>query len=431
MLERLCNNEQEQVLINSIVNDESLLYEFGDTVAEKHFFNESHQAIWKTMKKVEQRSGNVTPMTLASELQKENDEHLYAFKSLLATEQVADVKMLVLDLVEWYNKRELYKLSLEIQSSLEQKNGSSFIVKNIETKTDHMDIALGTTAKSYREHEKIIENLPPLPIYPSGISFIDEALGGGFEAGQLWLVMGDPEAGKTIMTTQILQNASNKFKTLFFCFEFTVRQFLKTNLKRKKDFNKDNLMIVNEGYALSDVEREVKIWAKKGAKFIVIDSQMRVDNSENKGTVEQMESEKFSKLAKLCHRLEVTILFITQQGKDDSKGGVHTPMGSKKGAHEANGIIYIHKLKPDHDKTTGDDLNKEKRLFEISKNKQNGKHFKTEVTLNPVVLEFYRKYNKEPKIVKYVEGKGGKQIPVVITEVDEDRDTIVDIPDIF
>ena len=234
-------------------------------------------------------------------------------------------------------------------------------------------------------------------------------------AGQLILVMGDPEAGKTILTTQIIKNISQGWLTLFFCFEFTVRQFIEVNEKRKKEFNKENLKIIDDGYALHDVEREIKIWAKKGCKFVVIDSQMRLDNSANNGTVEQMESEKFSKLAKLCHRLEITILLISQQGKEDTKGGVHTPMGSKKGGHEASQIWYIHKLKPKYD-NDGNDEHKELRLFEVSKNKQNGKHFKAEVSLNPVTLDFYKPYGKKPKETVFEEKP--KEIPVVYETIE-------------
>ena len=45
----------------------------------------------------------------------------------------------------------------------------------------------------------------------------------------------------------------------FFPFEFTVRDFVENNTKRKKVFNEDNLYIVDEGYDISDVSREIKI----------------------------------------------------------------------------------------------------------------------------------------------------------------------------
>ena len=205
-----------------------------------------------------------------------------------------------------------------------------------------------------------------------------------------------------MISTQILRNVSKGFKTLFFCFEFTVGAFIQQNIDVKRKFNEDNLLIINDGYTLGDVEREIKIFSKEGGRFVIIDSQMRVDNTIKGATAEQNESEKFSTLAKLCHRLNIIILFIAQQGKEDTKGGTHSPMGTKKGAHEANQIWYIHKLKPKYDEN-GNDENKEIRELEISKNKQTGKHFKTEIRLNTAVLEFFRRYAKakEPEVIKY------------------------------
>jgi len=433
MIETLADTSLEQLVLSSCVESENF-YEVSETIKAEHFFKEEHQIIWNVLKRIDDRGSVRNSEMVAIELTKEKGEYLGSFKLLLAKQAMPNLKVLAVELIEWYNKRELYKLSLLIQESLNEKAKSSYITQKIDETTIGLDVSIGSRAKNYKEWEEHYNAMPSLPIFPTGISFIDDALGGGVEAGQLIIVMGDPEAGKTIMTTQILRNVSNGFPTLFFCFEFTVRQFIQQNIKRKKEFNKENMLIVNDGYSLSDVEREIKIWAKRGVRFVCIDSQMRVDNSENKGTVEQMESEKFNKLAKLCHKLEIIILFIAQQGKEDSKGGVHTPMGSKKGAHEANQIWFIYKKKPKYDEA-GNDENKESREIEISKNKQNGRHFRTEVKLNPVVLEFFRKYNKEePKETIFTDGKDGKKIPVEIIKqktLNTQEQITIDVPQIL
>jgi hypothetical protein len=57
-----------------------------------------------------------------------------------------------------------------------------------------------------------------------------------------------------------------------------------------------------------------------------------------------------------------------------------------------------------------------KRLLEVSKNKQNGRHFKTEISLNPVTLDFVRKYNQNP-------------IETVFEAVEENKDSKAEIPE--
>jgi len=305
--------------------------------------------------------------------------------------------MLGIEIIEWHNKRAIYKMTVAVQESLKVKT-SSLVAKEIETVLESLAIDTETRARNYAQWEETIDNSAPIPKYPTGISFIDDSLKGGISAGQFILVMGDPEAGKTLISTQILRHTSKSFPVLFFCFEFTVRDFINQNREKNREIKKDNVYIINDGYSLSEVVREIKIWAKRGVRFVFIDSQMRVDNSERNGSTEQQESEKFSKLAKLCHNLEITIILIAQQGKEDTKGGVHTPMGSKKGGHEANQIWYIHKSKPNYNES-GIDENKTAREFEISKNKQNGVHFKTKITLNLGSLEFVRHYETGNKPV--------------------------------
>jgi DNA repair protein RadA/Sms len=399
MLEVLRDINLERVLLSSLMEDDSAILVVGDMLAPHYFSEEPHGFIYGVIKELEERGLKTNQEMVSVELAKKDAQALGVLKLVIATAPQTDYEKLSDDLIEYYRKRELFKISMKMQSMLENMN-SVYVVKEVEKELALLDVAAVTRGKTYKERKEELSKLPPLPKYQTGVKFVDDSLTGGITAGQLILVMGDPEAGKTILTTQILRNISQGFLTLFFCFEFTVRQFIEVNEKRKKEWNPENLILIDDGYALGDVEREVKVWAKRGCKFVVIDSQMRVDNSANNGTVEQMESEKFSKLAKLCHRLEITILFITQQGKEDTKGGVQTPMGSKKGGHEASQIWYIHKLKPKYDEA-GEDEHKEKRLFEISKNKQNGRHFKTEVALNPVTLDFHAKYNKEPKETLY------------------------------
>jgi replicative DNA helicase len=422
MIETLANLELERNFLSSIIKTNNFT-EISELVKYEHFTIEGHQQILRAIKILDDTNRDLSMVAVGEELRKIEPEHLGTLRMVGAEEATSDLKITVIELVEWHNKRELYRQSIKIQEDLAQRKSSSTIVKSIEDATLKLDVAIGSRARTYADWEAEIENSKELPIFQTGVSFIDDYLKGGITAGQLILVMGDPEAGKTILSTQVLHNVSNGFPTLFFPFEFTVRDYIQNNKKRKKNIKKDNLYIVNDGYDLSDVTREIKIFAKKGGRFVCIDSQMRVENVENTGTAEQMESEKFSRLAKLAHSLELVILFIAQQGKEDTKGGTHTPMGTKKGAHEASQIWYIHKLKPKYEDGSDIDSNAHKRLLEVSKNKQNGRHFKTEITLNPVHLEFKRKYDKEPEVTEFKEQNNTNP---------NDHDVIeVDMPDVF
>jgi len=416
MLENLADIELERNFLSSIIKLDNFS-EVSEVIKEEHFTLEHHKQILEAIRTLDHLTYALNLVNVASELRKINHDSLSTLKLVGEDEATADVRITAVELIEWHNKRELYNLSLKIQEDLKELKSSFAISKNIDDITVNLDVSTGSKAKTYEEFENEINSQARLPMFETGVSFIDNYLKGGITAGQLILVMGDPEAGKTLLATQVLHNVSNGFPVLFFSFEFTVRDYINNNKKRNRNINKKNLYIVNDGYALSDVIREIKIFAKSGGRFVVIDSQMRVENSDNKGTAEQGESEKFSTLAKLAHSLELVILFICQQGKEDTKGGVHTPMGTKKGGHEANQIWYIHKLKPKYENGSDEDTNANKRLLEVSKNKQNGRHFKTEIVLNLPKLEFTRKYNKEPEEIEFSSNEKNIEVDIPIMDI--------------
>ena len=401
MLDNLQNIELEAIFLSSLIQINKI-NEISEIVKVEHFSKESFGTIYKIIKDINNNVQDLSSVMIHIQLQKLDTNYVQDLKFVMTHIAQPDIKHQAIEIIELFNKRELYKQSLLIQQNLNSGINSTNIIQTTENIFSKLTVGTSSRAKTHTVWKQEYLSKPRIPKYSTGVSFIDDALDGGIEAGQFILVMGDPEAGKTMISTQILRNVSKGFKTLFFCFEFTVGAFIQQNIDVKRKFNEDNLLIINDGYTLGDVEREIKIFAKEGGRFVVIDSQMRVDNTIKGATVEQNESEKFSTLAKLCHRLNIIILFIAQQGKEDTKGGTHSPMGTKKGAHEANQIWYIHKLKPKYDEN-GNDENKEIRELEISKNKQTGKHFKTEIRLNTAVLEFFRRYAKakEPEVIKY------------------------------
>ncbi|WP_418179758.1 DnaB-like helicase N-terminal domain-containing protein [Aliarcobacter lanthieri] len=417
MIEDLANIDLERNFLSSIIKTNKFV-EVAELVRDEHFTINGHKQILQAIRKIDDGLRELSFSAIGEELRKTDPDSLNDLKLIGLEEATSDIEITVIELIEWHNKRELYRLSIKMQEELKERKSSSFITKIIDDTTVGLDVSIGSRAKTYAVREKHLATLKPIPKFETGFSVVDDFLQGGISAGQLILVMGDPEAGKTILITQILHKVSLGFLSLFFPFEFTVRDYINTNNSKKRVLNKDNIYIVDDGYDISDVSREIKIFAKKGGRIVFIDSQMRLENSGNRGTAEQIESEKFSILAKLSHRLELIIFLIAQQGKEDTKGGVHTPMNTKKGAHEANQIWFIHKLKPKFEDGSEIDINAHKRLFEVSKNKQNGRHFKTEITLNPVALEFVRKYNKSPIETIFKSNEDVNDLKAEIPEMD-------------
>lgn len=252
-----------------------------------------------------------------------------------------------------------------------------------------------------KEWLNFYKNKPILPQIKSGIIFIDSAFNGGFELGQLVLISGDAEAGKTTLGLQILENMAKDVKTCFFCFEFTIEQYLKRKNEQRLNFNEENFFIINDGYDINEIIGRMKILYKKGVKVFLIDSQMRI-TSPRARNMEEEESLKFSSLAKLAHSHNLLIFLIIQTAKGDRDN----PMGSKKGTHEASIILRVEQVPADKKDILqkNKEFNPHQRLFLVRKNKQTGKHFKELVHFDEKELKFY-KIAYEDKPVQVVEFK--------------------------
>lgn len=222
---------------------------------------------------------------------------------------------------------------------------------------------------------------PEQPKFKTKISFLDSVFDGGLEVAQLVLISGDPEAGKTTLGLQILENISHYAKVGFFSFEFTIEQYIRAKKAERKPPNLENMYIINEGYELYTIAQNIKNLYRQGVKVFLIDSQMRI-TSPNGRNMEEEESLKFSLLAKLCHSMGILVFLIVQTSKSDRDN----PMGSKKGGHEASVIIRIEHCKAEIEALR--EFSENSRMVILKKNKQTGKHFKEKVAFNPQTRKF-------------------------------------------
>lgn len=249
------------------------------------------------------------------------------------------------------------------------------------------------------------KNKPKSPIINLGVEFLNSCLNGGIELGQLVLIGGDPEAGKTMLGLQIIEHIAKNHKAAFFCFEFTIEQYLKRVEQKAIKTNFNNIICLNDGYNILELKENIEILYKKGIKIFFIDSQMRITNIQGRN-MEEEETAKFSILARLCHTLNIVIFLVIQNAKSDKEN----PMGSKKGGHEASIIIRIEKIAPPKNDLSqlGNVYDEKTRMIIVQKNKQTGKHFKEKVFFNPATLKFHslEKADADYEKVSFNENKG-------------------------
>lgn len=311
----------------------------------------------------------------------------HSLMNALTTEQQSDEY--VLELFSKAPNSSFVNLSQELITAYKLKMQKANGLKMIKASDNNtlLDLSMldrGVESNEYKNLAQWIDyyaTRPEQPKFKTKVGFLDSVFDGGIEVAQLVLISGDPEAGKTTLGLQVLENISHYAKVGFFSFEFTIEQYIRAKQAERKPPNLDNMYIINEGYELYTIAQNIKNLYRQGVKVFLIDSQMRI-TSPNGRNMEEEESLKFSLLAKLCHSLGILVFLIVQTSKSDRDN----PMGSKKGGHEASIIIRIEHCKPEIEALR--EFSENSRMVILKKNKQTGKHFKEKVAFDPNTRKF-------------------------------------------
>lgn len=351
-----------------------------------HYKEDIDEFLAITPRQVFSQKGNVILEKILT-LQGKKALSTHSLMNALTTEQQSDEY--VLELFSKSPNSSFVNLSQELITAYKLKMQKANGLKMIKASDNNtlLDLSMLDRAVESNEYKNLAQWIdyyatrPEQPKFKTKVGFLDSVFDGGIEVAQLVLISGDPEAGKTTLGLQVLENISHYAKVGFFSFEFTIEQYIRAKQAERKPPNLDNMYIINEGYELYTIAQNIKNLYRQGVKVFLIDSQMRI-TSPNGRNMEEEESLKFSLLAKLCHSLGILVFLIVQTSKSDRDN----PMGSKKGGHEASIIIRIEHCKPEIEALR--EFSENSRMLILKKNKQTGKHFKEKVAFNPQTRKF-------------------------------------------
>lgn len=351
-----------------------------------HYKEDIDEFLAKTPRQVFSKKGGIILDKILA-LQSKKALSTHSLMNALTTEQQGDEY--VLELFSKTPNSSFVNLAQELITAYKLKMQKENGLKMIKASDNNtlLDLTMLDKAVESNEYKNLAQWIdyyatrPEQPKFKSKISFLDSVFDGGIEVAQLVLISGDPEAGKTTLGLQILENISHYAKVGFFSFEFTIEQYIRAKQSERKPPNLENMYIINEGYELYTIAQNIKNLYRQGVKVFLIDSQMRI-TSPNGRNMEEEESLKFSLLAKLCHSMGILVFLIVQTSKSDRDN----PMGSKKGGHEASIIIRIEHCKAEIEALR--EFSENSRMVILKKNKQTGKHFKEKVAFNPDTRKF-------------------------------------------
>lgn len=365
-----------------------------------HYKEDIDEFLGKTPRQVFSKKGSIILDKILA-LQSKKALSTHSLLNALTTEQQGDEY--VLELFSKTPNSSFVNLSQELITAYKLKMQKENGLKMIKASDNNtlLDLSMLEKAVESNEYKNLVQWIdyystrPEQPKFKTKVSFLDSVFDGGIEVAQLVLISGDPEAGKTTLGLQMLENISHYAKVGFFSFEFTIEQYIRAKQAERKPPNLENMYIINEGYELYTIAQNIKNLYRQGVKVFLIDSQMRITSPQGRN-MEEEESLKFSLLAKLCHSMGILVFLIVQTSKSDRDN----PMGSKKGGHEASVIIRIEHCKAEIEALR--EFSENSRMVILKKNKQTGKHFKEKVAFNPQTRKF-SSFESEAEFVEEVE----------------------------
>ncbi|MGN8509329.1 ATPase domain-containing protein [Helicobacter pylori] len=352
----------ENLIVKSFLDYPQHIEDFLEDISLKSF-SAFNQKVIKALVDMNRKNQPIRLETIKLKIG-EKDFESDAFKSILATDSYPDYLNLKSDFKTYL----CFQMQEHLANKLKEATRKSEVF-DYEFLDKYISLGIKRNGKYFWEWEEFFNNKAPIEKIETGINFLDTVTDGGIEVGQMVLLSGDPEAGKTLLGVQCLTQAQQKNKVTYFGFEFSVRKHIETLKEKRFAIKAQNYFIDDQSCELNDLIFQIRTLAKEGHKVFLIDSQMKIQAPIVGRTTEEVETAKFTALSEIARNLQVLVIFIVQNSKNDN----YTPTGSRKGGHEAHLMIRIERLKKYDLPQIKDFVERGKhRRIVILKNKQTG-----------------------------------------------------------
>jgi replicative DNA helicase len=226
-------------------------------------------------------------------------------------------------------------------------------------------------------------------IIPTGVPSLDRLLEGGVEAGELFIVSGPTDEGKSTILMSITRNMADAgVKTAWFTMEITPRQFIKKIGSRG---NLPEFYLPMDAYeAGNDMldwiqERIIESRAKFGTQVVFIDHLHQIFSlarTQASGNISWEMADLVGRIKNLAISLNI-VIFLIAHNKDDQEGSAREPRkedirDSGLISRLADGIVMVWRVPNDAElsekrrKPTGE--NDTKAKVRLMKNRRAGKY---------------------------------------------------------
>ncbi len=237
--------DAEQAVLGSILKEPGCLPTVSDMLKTEHFYLPQHKAIYAAILNVDTIGGRIDPLVILEELKKEGvyDDiggKTYLMKIADAVPSTKNVESYIKIIVDKYYLRTLMITAREILEKTSEGTESPDHLLNLAEQKIY-DIRRGKNVSGPAKVSDIImsdvfERIKKLSSanpeerekyigIPTGFSYLDKILGGGFHRSDFIVIGARPAMGKTSFALNVARNIAIKGrKVLFFSLEMSKEQ---------------------------------------------------------------------------------------------------------------------------------------------------------------------------------------------------------------
>lgn len=236
--------DAEQAVLGALLKDPSCLPLVSDMLRIEHLYLPQHKAIYTAILNIDTIGGRIDPLVVLEELKKEGvyDDiggKTYLMKIADAVPSTKNVESYIKIIIDKFYLRTLMETARDILDATNNESDSPDDILNLaEQKIYNIRSGRAVTGPARVSDivmSDVFERLKKLGSddikvkeqymgIPTGFSYLDKILGGGFHRSDFIVVGARPAMGKTSFALNVARNIAKNKKVLFFSLEMSKEQ---------------------------------------------------------------------------------------------------------------------------------------------------------------------------------------------------------------
>ncbi len=228
MQEKLVNIELERQIIGKIISNNDLYWKVCTVIKPEHFGDLVHADLWKSIKHLMEETSLVSRFSLHSRYSMTHgEEGKFYIDKITDSYGLLNIPALAKELVDLWVKRQVAIICEETLSKLaegEIADRGEDMIAGLAAKAEGLLAKGGENNVTLKDNfYKIVDDLKDqtMPeVFKTGIGLLDDAMGGGLQAGRVYAIEAATKVGKTLLAGTICTGLNNNdVKHLFVCAE--------------------------------------------------------------------------------------------------------------------------------------------------------------------------------------------------------------------